>query len=719
LSDSARQLPFSHRYPQNARTRQPPSGCRAPEAQQRQVGIRARAQRKVALMKDGAHDCIMKQNHGGLEPVIEREWRRAEERFEHRHAELSLRESEEMFRALCLSSPLGIFMADGNGKLTYVNPRYREIFKLSLMESVGDGWLQRVHPDDRDATLAAWKEFVQKGGDYNAEQRLWLPEDGVRWLRFRASVLRSQHGKPLGFVGTVEDITDYKSAELALRQAEQYNRRLIQQARDVIFMLEPDGVIRSLNPAFETLTGWQQTEWIGKHFAPLVHNQDLPIAVARLQSVLKGELPPPFELRILTRSNQFITAEFTVTPHLKEQAVTAISGIARDVTQRKQLEAQLHQAQKIEAIGRLAGGIAHDFNNILSIIMGYADLAMTRLKHDQETCRCVQEINRAAERAGALTRQLLAFSRKQTLQPEVLDLNAVIASLEKMLRRLIGEDVALDIVPNAALGRVKADVNQIEQVLMNLVINARDAMPDGGTITIQTANVVLDEQYAASHPDVAAGHYVMFSVTDTGTGMTAEVKARIFEPFFTTKPQGKGTGLGLATVRGIVSQSGGHIALDSEPGRGTTFRIYLPRVNDGPALKAACNYPASTPRGSETILVVEDEESLLELATMALTDFGYTVLGAGDGDQALRIAQNHPHDLALVVTDVVMPRMGGRQLAQRLQQLRFGCKILFVSGYPDDTVVRHGILEKRVAFLHKPFTPSSLARKVREVLDKK
>lgn len=389
-------------------------------------------------------------------------------------------------------------------------------------------------------------------------------------------------------------------------------------------------------------------------------------------------------------------------------------------------EEQLRQAQKMEAIGQLAGGVAHDFNNLLTIIRGYSDLLLNGMLGPHDPAReAVGEIHKAAERATTLTRQLLAFSRRQVLAPQVLVINSVIQDMDKMLRRLIGEDVQLACCLAADLGTVKADPGQIEQVLLNLAVNARDAMPRGGRLTIETANVVLDENYARTHPEVQPGPFVMMAVTDTGCGMDAATQARIFEPFFTTKGPGKGTGLGLATVYGIVKQSGGNIYVYSEVGHGTSFKIYLPRLEqtagaNGPTSDSGATpivQPTARTDGQETLLIVEDDDAVRALTSTVLRSHSYDVIEAVDADEALRWVEEHAQPIHLLVTDVVMPGMSGRELAERLTELRPGMKVLYVSGYTDDAVVRHGLLEAEVSFLQKPFSPSGLARKVREVLD--
>jgi signal transduction histidine kinase len=380
-------------------------------------------------------------------------------------------------------------------------------------------------------------------------------------------------------------------------------------------------------------------------------------------------------------------------------------------------EDHLRQVQKVEAIGRLAGGVAHDFNNLLTVISGYGDLLLTRLPAGAPMRHEIDEILKAARRAAALTRQLLAFSRRQILEPKVLDLNAVVEESVKMLRRLIGEDVDLRIAPAPDLGHIKADPGQLEQVIMNLAVNARDAMPGGGKLTIETRNVELDAAYAGAHVAVRPGAYVLLAVSDSGTGMDREIMAQIFEPFFTTKGPGKGTGLGLSTVYGIVKQSGGNIWVYSEPGQGTTFKIYLPRVDEAIERPVREREAPTVPRGSETVLVAEDEAELRELVRVILQAHGYTVLAAADGPTAIEICRRHRERIDLMLSDVVMPQMSGRELAVRLAAVRPHMKVIFMSGYTSDAIVHHGVLDPGTAFIQKPFTPDGLARKVREVLD--
>ncbi|MBE0544413.1 MAG: response regulator [Verrucomicrobia bacterium] len=385
--------------------------------------------------------------------------------------------------------------------------------------------------------------------------------------------------------------------------------------------------------------------------------------------------------------------------------------------ERRRLEAQFIEAQKMEVVGHLASGVAHDFNNILAVIMGYSDLLATELGPDSPLQKHTEEIRHAAERAAGLTRQLLLFSRKQTVQPVVLELDGVLKELKKMLRRLLDENIEMTVVPGKQIGRIKADSGYVGQVLMNLVVNARDAMPHGGRLTIATTNVTLDDDYAQAHADVRPGDYVMLSVSDTGTGLTEEVKARLFEAFFTTKPKGKGTGLGLTTCQTIVQQSGGHIGVYSELGKGTTFKIYFPRVEQ-PLDAASRPVIGPLPRGTETLLVVEDEPSVRHLARGVLEAQGYEVISAANGQDALHVVREHKGTpIQMVITDVIMPLMGGKVMVEWLKTTNPDLKILFTSGYTDEAITHHGVLEPGVAFLPKPYTPGVLARKVRAMLD--
>jgi len=507
-------------------------------------------------------------------------------------------------------------------------------------------------------------------------------------------------------------------AQEQLRQSEARYRTLVDGVRDVIFALAPDGTIASLNPAFETITGFPRDEWLGRPFEQLVHSDDLPLALELLSGVARGEPRPVNQFRIRTRKGDYRMGEFAATPQYREGQLASILGIGRDVTERLSLEQQLRQAQKMEAVGRLAGGVAHDFNNILTAITGYADLLLEDLGTTDRRRDDIAEIRKAAERAAGLTRQLLAFSRQQVMQVRVLDLNDVVADTQNMLGRLLGEDIALVTHLDPALGAVKADPGQLEQVIMNLAVNARDAMPGGGKLTIETANAELDDTYVREHFPARPGSYVMLAVSDTGTGMSDEVQSHLFEPFFTTKEKGKGTGLGLATVYGIVKQSGGYIWVYTEPGHGTTFKIYLPRVAGAPAQRASGPKASPVGAGTETVLLAEDEAAVRAVARHALERQGYTVLEASSGEAALDLAERHSGRIHLLLTDVIMPGMNGRALALRLSELRPDLRVVYMSGYTEEAITRHGVLEPGLTYVQKPFTPEGLARKVREVLDR-
>jgi len=537
-------------------------------------------------------------------------------------------------------------------------------------------------------------------------------------------------------------------AELRTKQAEQSEqelsaselsyRRLFETARDGILILNAEtGRIIDVNPFLIELLGYSHDEMVGKTVGELSPFKDIESNQIMLKQLQIDKYIRYENLPLKARDRRHIAVEFVSNVYLAGDQKVIQCNI-RDITarrraeekifalnqeleersvERRRLEAQFIEAQKMEVIGQLAAGIAHDFNNILAVIMGNSDLITYDVPPDSTLQKYNEEIKHAAECAAGLTRQLLVFSRKQTVQPIVLDLNDVVREMEKMLRRLIGENIVLTIVPGRQNGRVKADPGHVGQVLMNLVVNARDAMPNGGKITIAVTNVTLDEHYTSLHRGVTPGDCIMLSVSDTGTGITPEVQARLFEPFFTTKPLGKGTGLGLATCQTIVQQSGGHIGVYSEVGKGSTFKIYFPRVEE--PLDAALKGKAGPlPRGTETLLVVEDDPAVRLLAGRVLTGLGYQVWSAANGQEALEVIQEHQATpIQLIITDVIMPLMDGKVMADQLKTGHPDLPILFTSGYTDDAITQHGVLEAGVEFLPKPYTPATLARKVRALLD--
>jgi two-component system cell cycle sensor histidine kinase/response regulator CckA len=466
------------------------------------------------------------------------------------------------------------------------------------------------------------------------------------------------------------------------------------------------------NQAAADLYGYSVEEFRSMTLNDLQPADEVQRFLAQLQNSSKTV---PATWRHRTKSGRAVDVELAV-HDIQYGGKNVQLAVLMDVTGRRELEEQLRQAQKMEAVGMLAGGVAHDFNNLLTIINGYTQLILNTLRPDDPNRHSAEQVMKAGERAAALTNQLLAFSRRQVLQLKVLDLNRAVSSLSMMLQRLIGEDIDLRLELRPETGRVNADAGQLEQVLMNLAVNARDAMPKGGTLTIETANIDLDESYAGRHIAVKPGPYVLLAVSDTGSGMDEATKQRLFEPFFTTKPPGKGTGLGLSTVFGIVKQSGGSLEVYSEPGRGSSVKIYFPRI-DQPISVEAAGRKRQLNRGTETILLVEDDEMVRNLVHETLEREGYKVIGAADPLEAQRIAEGHRGKIQLLITDVVMPRLSGKELAKALVERRPDMKVLYMSGYTDSAIVNSGILQKEVAFLQKPFTPSALAAKVRDVLE--
>ena len=530
----------------------------------------------------------------------------------------------------------------------------------------------------------------------------------------KANILLEGRGMEL-----VAELSERKSAEEALRVSEQRYRDLVENANDIIYTHDLAGNFTSLNRRGEQITGYSREEALRLNLSQIVSAEQLAIARKMTETKILGgpEVTSTYALEILAKGGRRVMLEVSSRLLYDQGKPVAVEGIGRDITDRKMLEEELRQAQKIEAIGRLAGGVAHDFNNILTAILGHSELLLATPTLERSVREDIEEIKKAGDRAASLTQQLLAFSRKQILEPKVLDLNGVVIGMEKLLLRLIGENVRLGTHIAPQLGKIKADRGQLEQVILNLAINARDAMPSGGFLTIGTANVDLDASTATGHTSATPGRYVMLAVSDTGYGMDVETKARIFEPFFTTKEMGKGTGLGLSTVYGIVKQSDGYIWVYSERDHGTTFKIYLPRV-DAVAEQEPLEVKADLPKsGNETILVVEDEASVRNLVTTVLNRQGYVILEAPEGRQALEVMQGHDGPIHLLLTDTVMPEMGGSELAAQFATLRPDTKVLFMSGYTDDAVIRHGVLSEGTSFLQKPFTPDVLVRKVRQVLE--
>lgn len=486
---------------------------------------------------------------------------------------------------------------------------------------------------------------------------------------------------------------------------------------DAMVSTAVDGSILSWNPAAERLYGYSANEAIGKPIAMVCSSGTVGELHEIMERLKQGERVLSFETKRRHKDGRELDVVITISSLLDaEGRMMGALKITRDITEKKQLEEQLRQCQKMEAIGQLAGGVAHDFNNLLTIILGYSQVAIENLAARHPVREYLQMIQEAGDRATALTEQLLAFSRKSVLQCRIVDLNAVVSDCEKMLRRLVGEDVEIACFLMPSLWQVMADASQVEQMILNLAVNARDAMPEGGKLTLKTANVEVDDTYCMAHHDLKPGSYVLLTVSDNGCGMDRQTQLRIFEPFFTTKETGRGTGLGLAMVYGFIRQTGGHIAVSSVVGRGTTFRIFLPRTEEARAS------PKPGPsqvllRGNETILVVEDDDGVRTLTRNVLHACGYNVFEAGVGEDAIRLAESRPEAIDLLLTDLVMPSMSGVKLAERLYAVQPAMKVIFMSGYTDDTIMRHGILNADCCVIEKPFTPHALSQKVREVLD--
>jgi len=626
--------------------------------------------------------------------------------------EAALKESEARYRALFEASLDGILILDAEtGRVIDVNPCMTELTGYPCEELLGRPLWDTGPFRGVGATRASFAE-LQKGAVLRYDDLPLATRDGGT-----IAVELVSHAYRFGERKVIQcNLRDVSRR----KQADTERRRLttaIEQADEMVLVTDAQGTILYVNPAFERVTGYSRAESVGRNPRFLKSGVQGGDFYRAMWATLAGGKTWRGQIVNRKKDGTYYTQESTISPVRDDEgAVASYVGVHRDVSAALSLEAQLLHAQKMEAVGRLAGGVAHDFNNVLSVILSYTELISGDLKPEEPLRADIEEIRRAAMRAADLTRQLLAFSRRQVMETKVVSLNDCLGAMEKMVGRLLGADVTLRVMPGVQLWNVQVDPGQFEQVLMNLAVNARDAMPTGGQLTIETTNVVLDEDYAHDHRDVRAGEYVVVAVTDTGSGMDRETQARIFEPFFTTKETGKGTGLGLATVFGIVRQSGGHIWVYSEPGCGTTFKVYLPRVSSVAVRPSAAPPEPEAECGSETVLLVEDEEQVRLLARTILQRAGYVVLDASNGGEALLICEQHGARIDLLLTDVVLPRMSGRVLAERLTTLRPEMKVLFMSGYTDDAILLHGVLDSGVEFLSKPLTPRALTGKVRAVL---
>ncbi|MBW1959064.1 MAG: PAS domain S-box protein [Deltaproteobacteria bacterium] len=618
-----------------------------------------------------------------------------------------------------------------DGSLDWSNHLYR-IFGYEPGEVVPtfDLFKSHVHPDYKNMFVKKAKIDLIGHQPYVNEYLIIRKDGDVRTVYSTERVEKDEKGTPKRILGTLQDITEHNRAVEDLRKSEEHLRLLVDGAKEyAIFMLDPEGRVVTWNKGAERIKGYKKEEIIGRHFSIFYEQKDIDSGKPA-EDLKMAAADGSFEeegWRIRKDGTNFCASVFITALENKDGSLQGFSKITRDITERKKneqerkkLENQLLQSQKMEAIGTLTGGIAHDFNNLLTTIIGYSELALDDLIKDTPLYDTIKEIMKAGRRAGLLTRQLLAFSRKQVIQPEILNINDILTVTEKMLRRTIGEDIDMVSVFAPELWNVEMDPGQMEQVLMNLAINARDAMPKGGKLTIETANVELDEAYFRDHSvESNPGPHVMLAVTDSGTGMDEQTRSRIFEPFFTTKEMERGTGLGLSTVYGIVKQNKGHISVYSEPGEGTTFKVYLPAVmQDIEGAKEEDKAFVDQLGGTETVLLVEDDDMLCRMAQKILETHGYTVLSAHNSDEALKIANYHHDSIHLLLTDLVIPGMNGKELAGRIESILPGIKVLYMSGYTDNAIAHHGVLDRDINFIQKPFSPNDLVQKVREVLDR-
>ena len=633
-----------------------------------------------------------------------------------------LEESERRYREIFENAKDAIYVHDLNGRYTLVNPAAEELSGYSRDEILQLSVFDMASPEHVELICNSLKQKLTDHAPTTYEIEA-IRKDGTRVPVEVSSRLIYRDGRPIGVQGSVRDISERRRAEEVVRASEQRFRDLVENANDIIFTCDMLGNITSLNRAGERVTGYTAEEALKMNFAQAVSPDDIAKVRHMLSRKRAADVATVYDLELITKSGGRAAVEISSRAILKDGQAVGVQGIARDITDRQRMEndlrasqAQLQQSQRLEAVGQLAGGVAHDFNNLLTAIIGYSDFALRKMRANNPIRRDIEEIKKAANRAATLTRQLLAFSRKQILKPEVLDLNLVVGDMHKLLERLIGEDIDLVTTLGSDTDPVKADRGQLEQIIMNLVVNARDAMPFGGSVTIETANVVFDEAYTSEHVPVKPGKYAMLAVSDSGLGMDANTQLHIFEPFFTTKELGKGTGLGLSTVYGIVKQSGGFIWVYSELNVGTTFKIYLPSLTELHFDQELTSIDTPERTEASTVLLVEDDPLVRNVALRALESAGYKVLESGNGHGALAMAHSCDDEIDLLITDVVMPLMGGRELAQELSALHPKTSILFMSGYTDDAVVRHGIMDKDIEYLQKPFTAESLVRRVGEVL---
>jgi PAS domain S-box-containing protein len=629
------------------------------------------------------------------------------------------RQQQELLRAITESTTEAIFVKDLRGNYLMINTAGAELVSHKVNEVVGKNDLEFFPEETARRIMARDREIIQSGTPQTYEEKTAIG-GAPRALLVTKGPFRDGRGQTVGIVGIAVDITERTLAAAALAESEERFRTVFQGSPIGISVIDMNGEVFAFNGSYRKMLGIGAEEAVTTRlFDELTHPESRETDAAWYMELATGAKDHGrIEKRYVLRDKKEVWADLHLFLLRDEKGKPQyVIGMAIDITERKLLEDQLRRAQRMETIGTLAGGVAHDFNNLLTVIKGYSNLLMDRLKNERELAGQMEHIDRAAEQAASLTRQLLAFSRQQVLQPKTFNLNELVLNVDKMLRRLIGANIEMVTVTAKDLGSVKADPGQIESVIMNLAVNARDAMPYGGRLTLETSNTELDEKYAQQHLGSKPGRYVMLAVSDTGVGMDEQTQAHIFEPFFTTKELGKGTGLGLSTVYGVVKQSEGYIWVYSEPGKGATFKVYLPMVDEPARAVSEQMKPKDTKRGSETILLVEDDPQVRDLTREVLETRGYRVLVAEKPVAASSMSEGYAGKIDLLLTDVVMPGLSGNELAIQVLRQRPGIKVLFMSGYTDHAVIHSGPLENGVHFLQKPFTPSSLATKIREILD--
>ena len=673
----------------------------------------------VGCMKAGATDYLLKSNLARIGPAIHAALERARAHAQRTQAEAALAASERRFRSLVQNSSDLVTILDPDGTILYASDSAERIVGYSPGDLVGSSLLSYLDSEDARTLQALLHNGNGKSnGAGSVEFSLRRADGSPVWLEAVGTNLL--HDATIrGIVLNARDVSERKRADRALRESEERYRDLFDHASDMVCMAAPDGSLLYVNQAWKTGTGYREDEIGRMQLLDLVHPDSRAHYTEILEKVLQGDRLNHVELVLVPKSGTPITVEGNLSCTFKDGQPAVVRGIYRDVTERKRVEEHLRRAERMQAAGKLAGGVAHEVNNMMTGVIGFSEFLLRSLGEGDARRSDVEEIIKAGTRAADVTRQLLAFTRQQFLQPQILDVNAVVGDMEKLLRRSLGEGHVLQLRLSPEVGQLRADRGQLEQVLINLVINARDAMSGHGRVAIETCTAVWDEAYAQRHDgvDLPLGRYVMLAVSDTGCGMDTDTQARIFEPFFTTKPIGQGTGLGLSTVYGIVKQSGGYVWVYSEPDQGSVFKVYLP-VSDS----SLPDHPTPVPRqvpvgGSETILVIEDEDMVRGLAARGLKDHGYSVIEASNGSEALHYVKQHPGTVHLVISDVVMPEMGGRELSTLLAQFEPELPVLFMSGYTGDDVMHRGLLDPGAPFQQKPFTPAGLATKVRSMLD--